>query len=542
MAERRDFHAGRHAGVLVPLFSIPSRRAGALARSRTCRALARWLRRPGSTCVQLLPVNEMAEGQNSPYSALSAMAIDPIFIALGEVPDFGRLGGEARSRPATPAARQVRARGAAVDYRTVRALKRFALRAAFEHFHDRRLAARHGPRRAFSASSERSAGGSTTTPCSARCTRARRPLWRDWERRAARPRRRRARRARAAARRRDPLHQYLQWLADSSGSARARAAPVGIFGDFPFMVSGDSADVWARQHEFRLDASVGAPPDAFSETGQDWGLPVYRWDVHRGRRLRVAAARARRSAELFDGYRVDHSSASTARTCARRPAGRLHRRPTTRADRPGRAVLRIFGRDGRAIIAEDLGVVPDFVRESCAPPASGLQGAALGTRLEARRAAVPRSRATTPRRSRPAARTTPNRSRSGGTTRRPRSASSAPTSRDSQAGCNSRTSRSAPHSRCPPQCPFRLRLRPPHVPVQDIFGWQDRINMPAVIHDENWAWRLPWPVEDLPGRAAAQDRARSARPRNRVPGHIIPLQEGPPCLLASCKGTGNEGS
>ena len=84
---------------------------------------------------------------------------------------------------------------------------------------------------------------------------------------------------------------WLQWIADEQWRrARREAAPVAIFGDFPFVVSGHSADVWARQHEFRLDASVGTPPDAFSRPGQDWGLPLYRWDVDRTERLRVAAA------------------------------------------------------------------------------------------------------------------------------------------------------------------------------------------------------------------------------------------------------------
>jgi len=74
--------------------------------------------------------------------------------------------------------------------------------------------------------------------------------------------------------------KYLQWIAgDQWGEARDRAGSVALFGDLPFMVSGDSADVWARQDEFRVDCSVGVPPDAFSETGQDWGLPVYRWEV-----------------------------------------------------------------------------------------------------------------------------------------------------------------------------------------------------------------------------------------------------------------------
>ena len=93
MAERRDFHAGRHAGVLVPLFSIPSRSSWGVGEIADLARFAGWLRQAGLDFVQLLPVNEMQEGQNSPYSALSAMAIDPIFIALGDVPEFEDAGG-----------------------------------------------------------------------------------------------------------------------------------------------------------------------------------------------------------------------------------------------------------------------------------------------------------------------------------------------------------------------------------------------------------------------------------------------------------------
>ena len=67
-----------HPAVLLP----SSRRAGASATSATSRRLAAWLASAGvSASLQLLPINEMAPGQQSPYSAISAMAIDPIFIS-----------------------------------------------------------------------------------------------------------------------------------------------------------------------------------------------------------------------------------------------------------------------------------------------------------------------------------------------------------------------------------------------------------------------------------------------------------------------------
>jgi 4-alpha-glucanotransferase len=49
------------------------------------------------------------------------------------------------------------------------------------------------------------------------------------------------------------------------------------------------------------------------------------------------------------------------------------------------------------------------------------------------------------------------------------------------------------------------------VPVQDIFGWRDRVNTPAVVDEINWTWRLPWPAEDLMREPAAQERAAFVR-------------------------------
>ena len=49
------------------------------------------------------------------------------------------------------------------------------------------------------------------------------------------------------------------------------------------------------------------------------------------------------------------------------------------------------------------------------------------------------------------------------------------------------------------------------LPIQDVFGWRDRINTPALISHENWCWRLPWPVEDLLKEPPALERAAFLR-------------------------------
>src|SRR4051812_23379118 len=90
MASPRD--GSRSAGVLIPLFSFPSGRGGGIGEIGDIAAIARWLEAGGQRILQLLPINEMPPGESSPYSALSAMAIDPQFIALDHVEDFAEVG------------------------------------------------------------------------------------------------------------------------------------------------------------------------------------------------------------------------------------------------------------------------------------------------------------------------------------------------------------------------------------------------------------------------------------------------------------------
>ena len=86
----------RRAGILVPLFSIPSSRSWGIGEIADIEPMARWLESGGQQVLQLLPINEMPPGETSPYSALSAMAIDPQFIAVHAVEDFAAIGGEER--------------------------------------------------------------------------------------------------------------------------------------------------------------------------------------------------------------------------------------------------------------------------------------------------------------------------------------------------------------------------------------------------------------------------------------------------------------
>ena len=92
----------------------------------------------------------------------------------------------------------------------------------------------------------------------------------------------------------------------------ARDRGIRIIGDIPIFVAHDSADVWVNRHLFSIDADgqptvvAGVPPDYFSETGQLWGNPLYRWAEHRRDGYQWWINRVRAILGLVDIVRLDH--------------------------------------------------------------------------------------------------------------------------------------------------------------------------------------------------------------------------------------------
>ncbi|HEU5402684.1 MAG TPA: 4-alpha-glucanotransferase [Terriglobales bacterium] len=111
------------------------------------------------------------------------------------------------------------------------------------------------------------------------------------------------------------IGRFLQFaFLEQWRSVRAYASLRGIriLGDIAIFVSYDSADVWTHPEVFRLDREgnpevvAGVPPDAFSETGQRWGNPLYRWDALRDRGYDWWVQRVRWALMLCDYIRLDH--------------------------------------------------------------------------------------------------------------------------------------------------------------------------------------------------------------------------------------------
>jgi len=483
----------RQGGVLVPLFTLTSSRSWGIGEFPDLAIFARWAAEAGQSVVQILPVGEMPPIERSPYSAMTAMAIDPIYISLPNLVDFDALGGELALEAVDQAALEGIRRSPRIRYVEVRRLKERWLRHSWDRF--LRMEVTRGTPRAqsFDRFGERE-GWWLDEYALFRALHALHDeqRWQDWPEALAAAEPAAVDHARRALHMEISYRRYLQWIAaEQWAEAKRLAWPSRIFGDLPFMISADSPDVWARQPEFRFDATVGVPPDAFSETGQDWGLPPWRADVMAANDFAWMRARARRYAHLYDGYRIDHL-VGLYRTYVR-PIDKTVPAFFDPADEPeqialGEELIGIFLASGAEIIAEDLGVIPPFVRESMArlrlpgikvlrwerhwhdagqPPIDPRDFPALSV-------------ATT------------------GT-------------HDIEPLALTDDGRTEEQREVVLQSLLASGSNLTLIPLQDVFGWTERTNTPAVVDEINWTWRLPWPIDtwlDRPDTIARADQLR----------------------------------
>jgi 4-alpha-glucanotransferase len=248
---------------------------------------------------QMLPVGPCGYG-NSPYSAQSAFAGNPLLIALPDLVERGWLAAEELRPPIAFEADRV-------DYADAERFRTRCLRRAFE-------VGRRDPK--FPAYCEEHRAwlddyalfrAIKSAHAEVEWTRWR-PELRDREPEAlARTRREMA----------DEIafRSFEQWVfAEQWRELRAycHARGVALIGDLPIFLAHDSADVWQHPELFYLDAQgmptvvAGVPPDYFSATGQRWGNPLYRWDVVRDTGYRFWLDRMHDMLERFDIVRLDH--------------------------------------------------------------------------------------------------------------------------------------------------------------------------------------------------------------------------------------------
>jgi 4-alpha-glucanotransferase len=353
----------RGAGLLCHVTSLPGPFGGGDIGPEADRFLE-WAARSGATLWQFLPVVPAGPGF-SPYGGLSAFAGDPRLVSPERLVEEGILPREAFDSAA--------ASGASSDPDAGRAARAELLRIAWQ-----RVSSEPGLARvleefeAFRSSGEAVSWLSDWALFAALSERFHDAGWIHWPAELARREPAAIETARRELAPEIAFHGFLQfsffrqWRAIRS---RARELGVGLVGDLPIYVSHHSADVWVHRELFDLEPDgrprvvAGVPPDYFSETGQLWGYPLYRWDRSRAEGDRWWIARFRAALELADLVRVDHfrAFASYWEVPASAPTavdGRW-------VEGPGApffaGVSQALG--GLPLIAEDLGTITEDVRD-----------------------------------------------------------------------------------------------------------------------------------------------------------------------------------
>jgi 4-alpha-glucanotransferase len=392
------------AGVLVPLFALRREDDLGIGDLGALQEFIDWIAEIGFTLVQLLPINETG-ADNSPYNAISAMAIEPttLHLAPHSPEDLTR-------EDFTDALSEIDLAGlrrGRVNYRQVKKLKQRILEKAFANFSARADEKRQSEFKRFCREQSswlhdyalfrvlieenNDSAAWDRWPLQHQST----ERARNWIRDLPHDKQ-------ATLTGRGDFFCYVQWIADQQWrdiKAHAEQRGVALMGDIPFGVSYYSADVFSRPNEFVLDWFGGAPPeplfkdDAFTQKwGQNWGIPLYRWSAMRANNFQWWGERVRGTRRNFHLFRIDHVQGfyriyafpwrpdrnkeflpldqhqMLERTggCAPHFVPRDDDTPENREanKREGEEYLRVVLEEAGAarVAGEDLGVVPEYVR------------------------------------------------------------------------------------------------------------------------------------------------------------------------------------
>ncbi len=356
--------------MLIPLFSVRTKAGWGLGEIPDVVAMAKWAARAGIRVVQMLPVCAVSGGETSPYSASTAFAIDPVYLGLDVCEDFVAAGGRAALSDADRKLLGEVSPAASVPWNRLRPLKERGMRLAFARFRNHEWRRRSKRARQLAQFCEENRDWIEDYALFAVLHGQFDKHWREWPDGLAD--RRPAALARAVKEHAEEILfvTWQQWQLDEQWrAARAAAAVLGVdlMGDLPFVVAEDSADVWKERRLFRLGLHVGAPPDALCAEGQDWGLPLFDWRAMERTNFEWMRRRAERNGCLFGLYRVDHVI-GMYRTYYRSADGKKSGFSPSDEEaqiRLGETLLAIMDEYGE-VIAEDLGMVPEFLRPSLA--------------------------------------------------------------------------------------------------------------------------------------------------------------------------------
>lgn len=274
-----------HHGVDIPLFALHTMKSSGIGEFYDLIPFIDWLHEIGMDTLQLLPINDSGPDA-SPYHAISAFALNPIYISLADLPNV-------QNHPDLVhhlAKLQTLNVSPRIDYKNVSVGKDSFLRKYYDYERDR-----------FSLESFISENNWVQTYALFKTLKIRNRWepWTDWS-------------DASLVLHNDPEVHYqifLQFVCFEqmkNVKLHADKKNVRLMGDIPILIGFDSADVWHHRDQFIFDYCAGAPPDMFSSQGQNWGFPLYNWTFMALNDFALWKERLKAITPMYHMYRLDH--------------------------------------------------------------------------------------------------------------------------------------------------------------------------------------------------------------------------------------------
>ncbi|AIW89401.1 4-alpha-glucanotransferase [Treponema sp. OMZ 838] len=294
-------------GTAVPVSALYSQKSCGVGEFSDLIPFADFCKKVGLRIIQLLPVNDTGT-DSSPYNALSAFALHPLYICLDDIPEAHSFKAEIKKiraafEPHTPVER--------FRYRDILHEKNVLLHAVFNKAESQIIA---------DSQTGELAEWIQVNPWITEYAVFKNikrqnyyASWKDWKECAGM---RSPSTAKITAAWNDPVlkreHLFYAWVQMHLHKQLLKAVTycadngISVKGDIPILMNEDSVEVWAHLEYFRSDLRAGSPPDGDNPTGQNWGFPIYNWVNLKATGYRWWKERLRHASQYYHAYRLDH--------------------------------------------------------------------------------------------------------------------------------------------------------------------------------------------------------------------------------------------
>jgi 4-alpha-glucanotransferase len=333
----------KHAGIMVPLFSVPGKYG--IGDIDSMYKLIDKVKHTGISVMQLLPMNAVAGDETSPYSSISSFAFNPVYISLARISYL-----EHQIPEPIPT-------GDRVDYVTANEIKYAFLKKAYSSFlkNASALDLKH-----FEEFCEKQNEWLEPYAVFHALAASNNSAFWDWDKDLQT-----LNGAMGWAKENESsvnFYKFCQWLMfEQWQELKQYAADAGIsfMGDLPLYVSKNSSDHWAKPELFKKGVHAGVPPDIYAEDGQDWGNPIYNWEMMAKDGFTWWKKRLLWLGEFFDLVRVDHFRGLYSYWEV--TDGKSPKETEDWTTGPQTPLIDALKETGVTLIGEDLGDIPDEV-------------------------------------------------------------------------------------------------------------------------------------------------------------------------------------